>query len=88
MGAEGGPGVTISGLINPGEVLGKALSLLSLKAERQCFTAKWGVQSSPETRCWGGEVQKRKDKVGFSKLKDLELGLSLIRIAGSQGDGW
>ena len=69
------------------EVLGKALSLLSLNVERQCFTPKWGVQSSPETRCWGVKFKRGKNKVGFSKLKDLELGLSFIRIAGSQGDG-
>lgn len=69
------------------EVLGKALGL-NLKVERQCFTPKWGVQSSPETRGWGVKFESGKNKVGFSKLTDLELCLCLIRIAGSQGDGW
>lgn len=33
----------------------------------------------------GAEVWERKSKVGFPKPKHLELCLSLIRIAGSQG---
>lgn len=35
----------------------------------------------------GTEVWERKSKGGFPKPKHLELCLSLIRIAGSQGDG-